>query len=80
VAHDFNNVLTAIFGYVDILREELPADSTAQRISRGAEGFGASGIAQPSSFLAFSRQQVLEPVVLDPKRAGRRLREDAATA
>src|SRR5205823_5159534 len=31
VAHDFNNVLTAIFGYADLVLEEMPADSPARQ-------------------------------------------------
>jgi two-component system cell cycle sensor histidine kinase/response regulator CckA len=64
VAHDFNNVLTAVFGYVDLLREELPADGEAQKdlmeVRKAAER--AAGLTR--QLLAFSRQQVLEPVVL----------------
>src|SRR6266513_3401014 len=65
VAHDFNNVLTAVFGYVDLLREELPPESNAQKdlveIRKAAER--AAGLTR--QLLAFSRQQVLEPVVLE---------------
>ena len=66
VAHDFNNVLTAIFGYVDLLREELPAGSSAHQdlaeVRKAAER--AAGLTR--QLLAFSRQQVLEPMVLEP--------------
>ncbi len=65
VAHDFNNVLTAIFGYVDLLREDLPAGSAAQQdlgeVRKAAER--AAGLTR--QLLAFSRQQVLEPIVLN---------------
>jgi len=65
VAHDFNNVLTAIFGYVDLLREELPAGGSAHQdlgeVRKAAER--AAGLTR--QLLAFSRQQVLEPVVLE---------------
>ncbi len=65
VAHDFNNVLTAVFGYVDLLREELPANSGAQadlaEVRKAAER--AAGLTR--QLLAFSRQQVLESVVLN---------------
>jgi PAS domain S-box-containing protein len=64
VAHDFNNVLTAVFGYVDLLREELGDNAAAQQdlaeIRKAAER--AAGLTR--QLLAFSRQQVLEPVVL----------------
>jgi PAS domain S-box-containing protein len=64
VAHDFNNVLTAIFGYVDLLAEQFPTDSGAQadlaEVRKAAER--AAGLTR--QLLAFSRQQVLEPVVL----------------
>ena len=50
IAHDFNNVLTAIFGYADLLLEQLaPNDlsrSDVQEIRRSA---GASGIADASA-------------------------------
>ncbi|HEX9704730.1 MAG TPA: PAS domain S-box protein [Gemmatimonadales bacterium] len=65
VAHDFNNILTAIFGYADLLAEEFPDASPARQaieeIRKAAQR--ASGLTR--QLLAFSRQQVLEPVVLN---------------
>jgi two-component system, cell cycle sensor histidine kinase and response regulator CckA len=64
VAHDFNNVLTAIFGYADLVADEFPADSPQRadvaEIRKAAHR--AAGLTR--QLLAFSRQQILEPVVL----------------
>src|SRR6185503_20119167 len=64
VAHDFNNVLTAVFGYVELLREDLVENASAlqdlTQIHKAAER--AAGLTR--QLLAFSRQQLLEPVVL----------------
>jgi hypothetical protein len=65
VAHDFNNVLTAIFGYSDLLLEQfLPDDprrSDVQEIRRAAE----RAAALTRQLLAFSRKQVMQPRLLD---------------
>ncbi|HEX9582178.1 MAG TPA: response regulator [Gemmatimonadales bacterium] len=65
VAHDFNNILTAIFGYADTLAEEFAEGSTARadldEIRNAAER--AAGLTR--QLLAFSRQQTLQPVVLN---------------
>lgn len=65
VAHDFNNMLTAIFGYTDLMSEDLPPDSPMRQdiaeVRKAAQR--ASGLTR--QLLAFSRQQVLEPVVLN---------------
>jgi nitrogen-specific signal transduction histidine kinase len=66
VAHDFNNVLTAIFGYVDLLREEIPADSPAQHDLAEVRKASERAASLTKQLLAFSRQQVLEPMVLEP--------------
>ena len=66
VSHDFNNVLTAIFGYVDLLREELPADSPAHQDLAEVRKASERAAALTRQLLAFSRQQVLEPIVLEP--------------
>jgi two-component system cell cycle sensor histidine kinase/response regulator CckA len=65
VAHDFNNILTVIMGYSQILTEGLPGagrltEATAQ-IRSTAER--AAGITR--QLLAFSRKQVLSPRVID---------------
>jgi PAS domain S-box-containing protein len=66
VAHDFNNVLTAIFGYVELLKDGVAADSAGREdldeIRKAADR--AAGLTR--QLLAFSRQQVLQPVVLNP--------------
>lgn len=65
VAHDFNNMLTAIKGYSELLVEGLdardPLRSHADQICRAAE----QAAALPRQLLAFSRKQVSEPRVID---------------
>jgi len=65
IAHDFNNVLTAIYGYADLLLDDLPRGderrADVEEIRRSAER--AASLTR--QLLAFSRQQVLQPQVLD---------------
>ena len=65
LAHDFNNVLTAIRGYSELATMDLPP----QHPSRGnlEEVFKAAdrAAALTRQLLAFSRRQVLKPEVLD---------------
>ncbi|MHB1864035.1 MAG: ATP-binding protein [Gemmatimonadaceae bacterium] len=67
VAHDFNNVLTSIIGYSELLLERLghdaPAAADVQEIRRAAD----RAAALTHQLLAFSRQQVMriEIVPLD---------------
>ena len=65
VAHDFNNVLTAIFGYVDLLMEQFKEDdprrADLQEIRRSAER--AASLTR--QLLTFSRKQVVQPRLLD---------------
>jgi PAS domain S-box-containing protein len=61
VAHDFNNVLTAIFGYVDLLLDAM--DPTDRRRADAEEIKRAAGRAAELTrqLLAFSRKQLLQP-------------------
>jgi len=65
IAHDFNNVLGVIFGYCSMLMDKLESDSAlyplAAKISKSVQ----RGATLKRQLLAFSRQQVLQPQVLD---------------
>jgi two-component system cell cycle sensor histidine kinase/response regulator CckA len=65
VAHDFNNILTAIVGYTDLLAAEL--DGNAQQLDDLEEIRKAArrAAALTRQLLAFSRKQVLEPRIID---------------
>ena len=65
IAHDFNNLLTAIFGYADLLAEDLPPGSPAQADVKEIRTAATRASALTRQLLAFSRQQVLQPVVLN---------------
>ncbi|HEY3384562.1 MAG TPA: ATP-binding protein [Vicinamibacterales bacterium] len=69
VAHDFNNLLTAIVGFSDIALDGLGANHPqAQNVRHIMEATDqASQLVR--QLLAFSRRQVLQPVVLDPNEA-----------
>ena len=64
VAHDFNNVLTAIIGYSDLLlANHRPTDPSFQDIMQIKQNANrAAGLVR--QLLAFSRRQTLRPQVL----------------
>jgi PAS domain S-box-containing protein len=65
IAHDFNNLLTAITGYADLLREDTPeGDPRRQDLDEIAKA-GHRAAALTRQLLAFSRQQVLQPRIVD---------------
>jgi CheY-like chemotaxis protein len=65
VAHDFNNLLTAIICCSELLAERLPEDETTREYLNEILKAGERGTALVRQLMAFSRSQVLHPVVLD---------------
>lgn len=65
VAHDFNNLLGVMIGYAEFLQEQLdqknPLRGSVDEILKA----GKRAASLTSQLLAFSRQQVLNPHVLD---------------
>ena len=65
VAHDFNNFLTTILGYSDLLLSEIGVQgSIASHITEIKKAAGRAS-ALSGQLLAFSRKQSLEPRVVD---------------
>jgi signal transduction histidine kinase len=65
VAHDFNNVLTAIIGYTDIINERIGPDDPTRRDVAEIRKAADRAAALTRQLLAFSRKQFLNPTVLD---------------
>ncbi len=61
VAHDFNNILTVINGYAQILLMKLDKDSQLWHDAREIEKAGERAAALTRQLLAFSRKQVIMP-------------------
>ena len=65
VAHDFNNFLTTILGYSDLLLSEMSVKgAVATQIREIREAAGRASTLT-NQLLAFSRRQALEPAVLE---------------
>ncbi len=65
VAHDFNNLLTVINGYSEFLLGRLPPGDPARDALREIHKAGGRAATLTRQLLAFSRRQILAPVVLD---------------
>jgi signal transduction histidine kinase len=65
IAHDFNNLLTAIFGYAEAIQKEAGADPAVMAHADGVLAAGKRAAGLTRQLLAYSRQQVLSPQVLE---------------
>jgi signal transduction histidine kinase/ActR/RegA family two-component response regulator len=65
VAHDFNNLLTVINGYSDLALMRLPAGEPMRHNFEEIRKAGERASGLTRQLLAFSRKQVLQPVVLN---------------
>ena len=65
VAHDFNNLLTVINGYSDILLTSISADGPLQEGLLEIRTAGERAASLTRQLLAFSRKQVIQPVVVN---------------
>jgi two-component system cell cycle sensor histidine kinase/response regulator CckA len=65
IAHDFNNLLAVIMGCVDIIAEELPAGHAQARKLEMIRNASSSAADLVRQLLAFSRQQMVQPLVID---------------
>jgi two-component system cell cycle sensor histidine kinase/response regulator CckA len=65
VAHDFNNLLSVILSYSEMLATDLKEGDPMRADLSEIRGAGLRAVALTRQLLAFSRQQVLEPQVVD---------------
>ena len=84
VAHDFNNLLMVIMGYADVLADHMGKEDPRRKNAEEIKKAGQRAASLTGQLLAFSRQQVLQPTVLNlnsvvtdiKKMLGRLIREN----
>jgi PAS domain S-box-containing protein len=84
VAHDFNNILSVILSYADLIITDLKASDPLRTDLEEVRTAGLRAMELTRQLLAFSRKQILQPVVIDlnqvvmsvQKMLGRLLGED----
>jgi len=65
IAHDFNNLLGVILGYIQVIKRNLVSGNSLFEYAEEIEKASQRAVSLTRQLLAFSRQQVLEPVVLN---------------
>ena len=65
IAHDFNNILTTIIGNADIILMGIPKDDPTRRGLEEIRAAGDRAASLTSQLLAFSRKQILQPVIIN---------------
>src|ERR1700674_2830817 len=68
LAHDFNNLLGVILGYCELLEHRLTPAGSNRRMVEQIHSAGTRAASLTRQLLAFSRRQVLRPLVLDLNR------------
>jgi two-component system, cell cycle sensor histidine kinase and response regulator CckA len=65
IAHDFNNILTVILGFSELLLASFEPDTPGRADVEEIQKAGKRASDLTRQLLAFSRRQVVQPVVLD---------------
>ena len=65
VAHDFNNLLGVIIGYCEVIKRALGSSSPLYEHAVEIEKASQRAVSLTRQLLAFSRQQVLEPAIIN---------------
>jgi two-component system cell cycle sensor histidine kinase/response regulator CckA len=65
IAHDFNNLLGVIIGYSQLFKRKLDPQNPLLEHALEIEKAGQRAAALTKQLLAFSRQQILSPAILD---------------
>ncbi len=65
IAHDFNNMLTVINGYSELALRKLEDDNPLRRTIEEIKKAAMRSALLTHQLLAFSRRQVLQPILLD---------------
>jgi two-component system cell cycle sensor histidine kinase/response regulator CckA len=68
VAHDFNNMLTAILGYAELAQRELPPEHPTQAALQHIQDAAERSANLTAQLLAFARRQIISPQVVDLNR------------
>ena len=71
IAHDFNNMLSVILGFADLILADLKRATRRARTWRRSRRRASGAADLTRQLLAFSRQQVSQPRVLDLERVVR---------
>ncbi len=75
IAHDFNNLLTTILGYSDLVMTALGRDNPLYGDMEQIMRSGKRAASLTRQLLAFSRRQIIQPVVLDLNRVIRDMKK-----
>lgn len=65
IAHDFNNLMSVVLGYSELLMTDRAGDDPIRSDLEQIHGAGLRAVELTRQLLAFSRQQMLEPKVVD---------------
>ncbi len=73
VAHDFNNLITVIRGYAELVEESLPEAGPARADVREVKRAAERAADLTAQLLAFSRKQILQPRIVSINEIVRRM-------
>lgn len=65
VAHDFNNMLSVILGYAQLIKDQASSETTINRFATEVENAAIRSRDLTRQLLAFSRKQVITPRVVN---------------
>jgi two-component system, cell cycle sensor histidine kinase and response regulator CckA len=65
IAHDFNNLMTTVIGNAELILMGTPEDDSIREYVGDIKKAGESATSLTRQLLAFSRRQILQPVVLN---------------